>query len=127
MSERTQHEGKILSGIDGLGTATPEMVEKRARELAKMDGRDAPNETDRILARAEFQGVVDPQSPEAAPEVESVTEWDESPSASGIQAPKVTPEDEAGVPEILVEEGIEEADHESRLSAAESNALTEED
>ncbi len=121
MNEPQPPIGKIISGIDGLGTVTPEMVEQRARELAKTDGRTQPNEADRILAKAEFEGTVDPQSPEVTPEVESVTTWDESPEASGIQATNVLPEDEANIDETLVEEGLEEADHASRVAAAEEN------
>ena len=51
MNEPQPPVGKIISGLDGLGTVTPEMVEQRARELAKTDGRTQPNEADRILGR----------------------------------------------------------------------------
>ena len=108
-----------------MGTVTPEMVEERARELAKIDGRTQPNEADRILAKAEIKGTVDPQTPEVPPEIESVTTWDESPASSGTQATTVLPEDEANIDETLVEEGLEEADHTSRVAAAEENPPTE--
>lgn len=107
--------------MEGLGLPTPEMVEERARELARCDGRAEPNENDRSAARLELQGPVEPQLPEAPPEVESITEWDESPESAGNQAPNVLPEDEAVVGAVLVEEGVEEADHELRVSAAEEN------
>ena len=125
MNEPQPPVGKMISGIDGLGTVTREMVEQRARELAKMDGRTQPNEADRILAKTEFEGTVDPQTPEVPPEIESVTTWDESPASSGIQATTVLPEDEANIDETLVEEGLEEADHPSRLAAAEENPPSE--
>ncbi len=125
MSEK--QVGKILSHFDGLGVASPEMVEERSLEIAKTDGRRTPNEADRILAKGELTGTVDPQTPEASPEVEAIIEWDKSPDASGTRAPAITPADEASVAETLVNEGLEEADHDVRLSAAGEGTIEEEE
>ncbi len=121
MSDRAPYAGKILSGLGGFGAPTPEAVEERARELARMDGRHEPNEADRSEALAELAGPIAPQTPEVPPEVESVTEWDESPSSVGTHFEAILPEDEAADDEILVNEGMEEADHEQRLSAADED------
>jgi hypothetical protein len=116
-----QPVGKIDSGLQGLGAVTPEMVEERARELARIDGRTQVTEADRILARGELQGTIPPQNPEADPDLENVEVWDEPPAASGVRIGKVLPDDETSFRETLVEEGMEEADHETRLEASEEN------
>jgi hypothetical protein len=116
-----QPVGKIDSGLQGLGAVTPEMVEERARELARIDGRTQATEADRILARGELQGTIAPQTPEADPDLENVQVWDEPPEASGVRIAKLLPDDETSIRETLVEEGMEEADHETRLEASEEN------
>lgn len=115
--------GKIAQGSEGLGTVTPDMVEERARELAKADGRPEPNEKDLFEARQELL----PSGEDAtAPELddsslESITEWDTAPESTGSQAPKLEPYDDDNIAEQLVEEGIAEADHDQRVTAAEEN------
>ena len=44
-------KGKILRGTEGLGTVTPQLVEERAREIARSDGREQPNDLDLTRAR----------------------------------------------------------------------------
>src|ERR1043166_4745391 len=55
--DEAQNSGKILSGTEGIGTVTPQMIEKRAREIARGDGRAQPNDLDRARAREELTGV----------------------------------------------------------------------
>lgn len=121
--------GKIVSGAQGLGTVTPEMVEDRARELALADGRTEPNEGDRQAAQAELvPETLEPVAPELdSPELENMTEWDTAPEEKGFAAPTVRPEDEANIAETLVQEGLEEADHTSRVEAAQTFPPEEED
>lgn len=121
--------GKIIDHEKGLGTVTPEMVEERARELARMDGRTEPNGGDREQAHRELVGVTeDGASPEdVGKEVENVVTWDEAPEDSGSHVPQVLPEDEANIAETLVQEGLEEAEHDQRLSSLESNPPEEEE
>jgi hypothetical protein len=115
--------GKIIAGDSGLGTVTPDMVEQRARELARMDGRTDPHDGDRERAKHEFLGPVDEaRGPEVSESnVGDVVTWDEAPEASGMRAAQVLPEDDASIAETLVQEGLEEAEHDQRLTAAESN------
>jgi len=115
--------GRIAYGPEGIGPVTLEMVQERALELAKADGRREPNDKDRFTAREELLGAgQEPLPPEAAePAVENLTSWDEPPEASGSRAPQVLPEDDANIPKRLVEEGLEEADHDQRVTAAEEN------
>jgi hypothetical protein len=119
--------GKISEGDEGLGTITPEMVAARARELAVADGRTEANEKDLVAARAELVPTsLEPLPPEVdSPEVEQITEWDTPPSGSGKAAPQVLPEDEANIAEELVEEGIDEADHATRVEAGREEAKEE--
>ncbi len=112
--------GKIVSHTDGLGTITPEMVEERALELARTDGRQDASDADRAQAQDDFLGGGGESSgPETIdPALENVTEWDDSPMDHGTQAPEVRPEDDVNIAEALVREGMEEADHDQRVSAA---------
>src|SRR3954464_904348 len=115
--------GRISRGDAGLGTVTPELVEERARELAKTDGRTEPNEADRELAKGELLGQVSHGTPPevAGEDVADLVEWDSPTEASGHCAPRVGGlDDETTVGETLVEEGLEEADHDQRVSAADA-------
>ncbi|MHA3772745.1 hypothetical protein ACXR0O_14520 [Verrucomicrobiota bacterium sgz303538] len=128
-SDTPEPVGKIIAGHNGLGTVTPEMVEERARELARMDGRTEPNGNDRQRAHEELLGPEpDVSGPEVVdPEIEKVVTWDEAPEESGSRAPQVLPEDEANIAETLVQEGLEEAEHDQRLSSAEENPPEQEE
>jgi len=57
-------------------------------------------------------------APEIVEGVEELTEWDTPVGAAGDSAPRVRPEDEVPPAEILVQDGIEEADREQRIAAA---------
>jgi hypothetical protein len=55
---------------------------------------------------------------ELSSETTELVEWDQPPDASGVAAPKATPEDESSAGEILVNEGLEEADRDQRIASA---------
>src|SRR5687767_4699819 len=105
------------------GTGTGEMsaadVERRAAELARTEGRDHVTERDRIRARDELNGPVRaPLPPEAAePEIESLVSWDEPAGSTGRRIVQQPDTDEPTIAEQLVEEGIQEADHQQRVLA----------
>jgi hypothetical protein len=106
----------------GGGAAAPDEVtlDERARELAEIDGREEPNKKDFTDARAELLTTGSaPAAPEAG-ELESLTAWDTPLTAAGGQAPEFTPDDETSIAQKLVEEGLEEADHDRRLTASET-------
>ena len=46
--DETHFKGKIVRGTEGLGTVTPRMIEERAQEIARTDGRNRPNDLDRV-------------------------------------------------------------------------------
>ena len=107
--DKTQQR-KILRGTEGLGAVTPQMIEERAHELARADGRAEANDVDRTRARGDLTGG--PEKP--ATSEESDRDWYTPLVSSGEKAPTVRPEDEENIPEKLIQEGIDEADHDQR-------------
>ena len=117
-----------MENAAGIGTVTSEMVEARARELAAINGRPSsePSEADYQQAKRELTGEseTDPQeeSRESIPESEG---WDPVPGSTGRQAADSLGEDEdaEGRSEAaqMYEEGIDEAEHDQMLRAAEED------
>ncbi len=100
--------GKIEIHGNGLGVASPEQVEQRAREIALIAERDpeAFTDADWEQARQELIGA----GVSAAPE-ETIESDD-----SGHRVPRTEDEDES-VGEQLVAGGVEEATHDQMLEA----------
>jgi len=119
MAKPKPTEGKILRGTEGLGTVTSEMIEERAREIARSDGHVEPNDLDRTRAREELTDYA--ASPEKPPTKEEPgRDWGMPLVSSGEKAPTVRPEDEENIPEKLAEEGIEEADRDQRSKSGQT-------
>ena len=127
MRKNPLNKGIIMENADGIGTVTPAMVEARARELAAINGRPSsePSETDYQQAKRELTGEAetDPQeeSSESIPDSEG---WDPVPGSTGRQAADSLGEDEdaEGRSESaqMFEEGINEAEHDQMVRAAEA-------
>ena len=127
MKKNPLNKGVIMENADGIGTVTPAMVEARARELAVINGRDSskPTKADYQQAKRELTGgeEIDPQEEnlESVPESEG---WDPVPGSTGHQAAESLGEDEdaEGRSESaqMYEEGINEAEHDQMLRAAEA-------
>jgi hypothetical protein len=111
--------GKILRGTEGIGTVTPQMVEERSREIARSDGRNRPNDLDRTRAREDLTGTT-PDSEKRPTREEPGRDWQMPLVSTGERAPTVRPEDDQNIPEKLIQEGVEEADHDQRLSSERS-------
>ena len=107
MNEAQPTSPKILRGTEGLGTVTPQMIEERAREL---------DDLDRSSAREELTGPTS-DSERLPTREEPGRDWQMPLVSTGEKAPTVRPEDDENILEKLVQEGIEEADHDQRLSA----------
>ncbi|MGC2626061.1 MAG: hypothetical protein WA269_04415 [Candidatus Udaeobacter sp.] len=116
MNETQPTSGKILHGTEGLGTVTPQMIEERAREIARSDGRSQPNDLDRTYAREQLTGPTS-DSEKLPTREEPGRDWQMPLVSTGEKAPTVRPEDDGNIVEKLVQEGIEEADHDQRLSS----------
>ena len=115
--DELQQRGKIVRGTEGLGTVTPQMIEERAREIACSDGRARPNDLDWTRAREELTGPTS-DSQKRPTRAEPERDWQMPLVSTGEKAPTVRPEDDENIPEKLVREGVEEADHDQRLSSS---------
>src|SRR5438105_3259233 len=121
MKQNRIEEGKLSAKGRGLGTVTEEMVRKRARELAVINGRDENQMLDSDLAQARRELTGEEKltpKPTAAEQLPEESRWQPVPESTGREAPKVAPADEQTVAEELVEEGVEEAEHDQMIKAA---------
>jgi hypothetical protein len=118
-------EAALIINSTGIGTVTRKMVRERATELAVINGRSAQDvsKSDWEQAKRELTGEPDEDPKEAilesAPESER---WDPLPGAAGHIVPvtSIDGEDDDGrsMSERLVEEGVQEAEHDQMLQAA---------
>ena len=112
--------GKISMHGDGMGAPTPELVEKRAREIALIDERNPDEFTDADWeqARRELIGVATNGAPEETPESATLQEeWPVVAANTGERAPRAGFFDDETLGQQLVEGGVEEATHDSMVQA----------
>jgi hypothetical protein len=118
---KAEERGKISEDFQGLGTVTREMVERRARELAIINGR-APNEfteADWSEARREMLGEEDSEiAREDEETVAALKTWDEPPGTTGHEVGSKPAPDEQTFSEQLVQEGLDEANHDKMLQGS---------
>jgi hypothetical protein len=111
-------EGRFTHDSQGLGSPDAQMVESRAREIARINGRDQVLDTDREQARRELTGK-EGLVPETTPE-ENIPEG----TLTGIQNVEdgriepVPTSDEQTFSEKLVEEGVQDAEHDLMRQAS---------
>jgi hypothetical protein len=111
---------RISEGFKGVGTISPEMVRQRARELAEIDGRPADEftENDWLEAKRELlhphREIISEDPADEA--VENLKQWDMAPGTTGTHKEADLGE-EASSTEQLVEEGVNEAEHEQFVEA----------
>ena len=115
----TKNPGRIQIHGEGVGEISDSDIERRAQEIARMDGRTEAKDHDRVRARDELLNPGPPASPEADESETPVRLWSKGASSVGHQAVRTGMEDENSAAEQLVQEGIEEADRDQRLSASE--------
>ena len=129
MEQNPLTKGIITENFIGIGTVTREMVLKRAQELAMINGHSSDHilESEFEQAKRELTGGSDIEPKDAA--LESVPElerWDPVPGSTGHKAPESSDEDEdnegRSEDERLVEEGVQEAEHDQMLQAARAAA-----
>jgi hypothetical protein len=112
--------GKISLHGDGIGVPSPDLVEKRAREIAMIDERDPDEFTDGDWDQAhrELLGLTSTVAPEETEQsAEVIEEWNVVASSSGHRAPRAGLEEDENVGEQLVCDGLEEAIHDRMLEA----------
>ncbi|CAN5226895.1 hypothetical protein BH20VER2_BH20VER2_02000 [soil metagenome] len=129
MNENSQPGfGKISVHGNGLGAPTPELVEKRAREIATINERDPDEftEADWEQARQELLGQQNTAPDDADETIDALSERDEVPGESGHRAPRAgLDEDEEGLGARLVTDGAEEAAHDQMVEAAKEDQQQE--
>jgi hypothetical protein len=127
MEKNPLTKGIIAKNFSGIGAVTENMVHARARELALVSGRPATDVTqaDYEQAKRELTGGADIDSQDE--KLESLPEsmrWNPVPGSAGTLDPEPPSEDEddEGRNESaqLVEEGVQEAEHDSMVKAEES-------
>ena len=118
-------KGIVSENFQGVGTVTIEMVEKRAVELALINGRTAQDvsETDFAQAKRELTGEPDLEPREEALDNLPQTEpGDPFPDSFGSKIPDSIEDEEDGegrsIGEQLVSDGLNEAGHDQMLQAA---------
>ncbi len=113
--------GRILVHGRGTGGISRADIERRARELAEIDGRSGAAFTDEDLARARAD-LLGTALPETSVEddhahIGLTRDPSEPPSDSGHQANSSEGPDPEKAVERLALEGVEEAQHEQMLAA----------
>lgn len=106
-----------------MGAPTPELIEKRAREIALISERNPEEFTDADWEKAhqELMGATSDVAPEETPESASLEEeWPVVASDTGERAPRAGLEDDEMLGARLVAGGVEEADHDRMVVAAHS-------
>jgi hypothetical protein len=123
MKTPRQASGIISSHFQGLGTVTRDMVIQRAREIAFINGRP-PNRystEDFLEAKRELTGLGSNGAEHAEEEpIAGLTSWDEEPGTLGHAVETTAAADEQTVAEQLVEQGVNEAEHEQMVEGARS-------
>ncbi len=121
MKQNRLEEGRFTDRARGLGTVTEEMVLKRARELAVINGRAPDQVLSGDLEEARRELTTDEQispPPTAAELVPEDERWEGAVAGSeGAQAETVPAADEQTFAEKLVNEGVQEAEHDQMLRA----------
>lgn len=112
---KTAH-GKIIQHEEGLGLPDPEMVQRRALEIAHIDGRKQFNQADWQQAKLELHGHVEP---EADDPLEAVTVPDEIAGSTGHKIEERPPAEEPeNIQAELFSEGMDEAVHDQMLQSS---------
>jgi hypothetical protein len=118
MKESRIEEGRFTEQGHGLGTVTREMVRKRARELALINGHEQVQDSDFEEAKRELTKeehlTPEPTAAETLPEEDR---WEPVGESVGKEAPKIAAPDEQTFAEKLVEEGVEDAEHDQMTRA----------
>lgn len=120
MNSHDSHSGKILLHGAEAGEITRDMIERRAHEIALIEGRDSPSAEDRRVARQELEGRDLPDtSGDDSPSIALSLNRDPSDpiSVPGHQTPNYNEGDDDNMTERLAIEGIEEAQHDQMLAA----------
>lgn len=96
-----QAQPKIRRGTEGLETITPQMIEERASEIARAEGRAEANDLDRTRAREHLTSPTS-GSEQTSTVGEPDRDWYTPLGSSGREASTLRAEDEENIPEKLI-------------------------
>ena len=122
-------EGRISEESRPLGTVTRDMVTARAREIAVINGR-APHEVIEADWEQAFRDLTGSDAPLRDQMIENLPEserWDPVAGSPGHRAPTVPVQDEQTENERLVQEGMDEAEHDQMLQGSREIARQDEE
>lgn len=129
MDENTKLPIGDLSGRETtLGATSRQMVEQRAREIARFADRDPENFTDEDWDQAKAEllgGVASHTGNSIAENITSRADDGSLPSHAGNVIPKVEPFDEERYEERLANHGVDEATHDIMVEASLSDQKAE--
>jgi hypothetical protein len=112
MKRRSDLPDRLKAAGSGLGEASQTEIDRRAEELARIDGRDAFTDDDLDRAAAELGAHSD--------SAESAT-WDEAAEDLGKHTGRESLENVSNLGEQLIQEGMADADHDRRVASAEED------
>ena len=134
MNNNPLQKGTFTVNDSGIGEVSYDMLQKRATEIALIAGRpkNKVRKSDWEAAERELTGEseIDPKEEilEAAPESKR---WDPVHGSEGHEVPVFTSDDEdsegRSQSEALVEEGVEEAEHDQMVQAARAQQKSDRD
>jgi hypothetical protein len=128
MKKRHQNsEGKVEQHARGLGTVTPEMVTERARELAIINRRPDDKPTPEDWQEAKRELTVGGAGHDALEDLPVSKRWDPVPGTPPRRADTIPADDEQTVAEKLVEDGVEEAEHEQMVEGTRESVKRDRD
>ena len=115
-----EQKAHIIVHDEGMGVPTPDRIEKRARELAIINGRAASGYTEEDFRQAKLELMQEPD-----PDDEEMEEKDLpfEPGSGDVlggretQAENFGGADESSVAEELIREGLDEALHDEMLES----------
>ena len=112
---------RLKARSPGLGQANQTDIDSRAIEIAHSDGRTKVNDTDIQQASEELaKGSASSMSLDEQAKTEELTAWDDPLDQSGHRVTRCTNEGEQTIAEQLIQDGIEEAEHDIRTAASET-------
>ncbi|WP_395740881.1 hypothetical protein [Prosthecobacter sp.] len=119
MSAETILPTRLRAAAPCLGQGSQVEVEQRAAELALSDGREKISDGDLAQAAAELAGGgTTLNTPRYDSKVNSLTAWDEPPLQTGHLVNTASSDEEVdNIAEQLIGNGLEEADHDIRVTA----------
>ncbi|MDX2080152.1 MAG: hypothetical protein SFU53_05150 [Terrimicrobiaceae bacterium] len=113
---------RIQTSSAGTGEISSADIERRAKELAQTDGRSVVREHDIVRAMDDLSHPGPPPPPEADETEAPVGSWSSALAGHPHTGVHVQPDDEQSAAQRLVEQGVEEADHDRRVAATENPA-----